>query len=654
MSDDEGAPLSVWIGLSVITVLAFWSQAAVTEERFVPALNVIATKFNIPDDIAGATLMAAGASSPELFSSIMALFVTHSALGLGTIVGSEIFNQLVICAGAIFAAKSGYLELDRAIIAREVFFYALSIGLLLYVLHDVEPTADDDMEHIFISFFDACILFSGYIAYVLVCANFEAIVKLFSCKTAEEEDYEAQSVQDAMFGHLDNIPFVKVGLADPAANFVDAHDMAEDGDEEHSNTIGGLPHEESEDSSMPDLGSSRYGSVTSSVSSSPQGDNVSNRKSLLERSMRHSLNQFPEGYSARFFRFLVEVDKPSEQHEVHDIEYNSFQETMSCFLWQRSLFYSKSKLATKGWNLRWFNFTAESVHSVPDRADSLKHRITYPHFEEIEVDEARLVVCIINPDPKRPNCYLMAPSREIFDAVVRKLDEISGATAEQNFEGGSMLEDDDPDSHGSLLDFPYGGSSMEIAFHIILFPLKALMHYTIPDVRVLDSHGNPTATLGKAFMTAFMCLIWLIVGSYAMVASLEALADMMNIPDAVIGVTVSAAGTSLPNYVASKIAAEKGFGNMAVSNAFGSNTFNIMVALGLPWVLYTSFGTHFEPYHGLRNDGILESVLIMSLVLAVFVINVLMSGFKLYRWHAFLYICLYVAYLTFAIGQVYW
>jgi hypothetical protein len=69
----------------------------------------------------------------------------------------------------------------------------------LYVLHDVEPTADDDMEHIFISFFDACILFSGYIAYVLVCANFEAIVKLFSCKTAEEEDYEAQSVQVRLY-----------------------------------------------------------------------------------------------------------------------------------------------------------------------------------------------------------------------------------------------------------------------------------------------------------------------------------------------------------------------------------------------------------------------------------------------------------------------
>ena len=60
---------------------------------FVPALNVLAVEFNIPDDVAGATLMAAGASSPELFSSIVSLFITHSALGLGTIVGSEIFNQ---------------------------------------------------------------------------------------------------------------------------------------------------------------------------------------------------------------------------------------------------------------------------------------------------------------------------------------------------------------------------------------------------------------------------------------------------------------------------------------------------------------------------------------------------------------------------------
>jgi Ca2+/Na+ antiporter len=93
-TEDDGASLGVWIGLSVIAAVSFYFQAALTEERLVPALNVIAVQFNIPDDVAGATLMAAGASSPELFSSIVSLFITHSALGLGTIVGSEIFNQV--------------------------------------------------------------------------------------------------------------------------------------------------------------------------------------------------------------------------------------------------------------------------------------------------------------------------------------------------------------------------------------------------------------------------------------------------------------------------------------------------------------------------------------------------------------------------------
>ena len=81
------APWYMWLLLIVIAAVSFWAQATTTEERLVPALNVIATKYNISPDIAGATLMAAGASSPELFSSIVSLFITHSSLGLGTIVG---------------------------------------------------------------------------------------------------------------------------------------------------------------------------------------------------------------------------------------------------------------------------------------------------------------------------------------------------------------------------------------------------------------------------------------------------------------------------------------------------------------------------------------------------------------------------------------
>jgi len=92
---------------------------------------------------------------------------------------------------------------------------------------------------------------------------------------------------------------------------------------------------------------------------------------------------------------------------------------------------------------------------------------------------------------------------------------------------------------------------------------------------------------------------------------------------------------------------------MAVSNAFGSNTFNIMIGLGLPWLLYTSFGTGFQPYHGLRDEGITESVVVLGSVLLVFVAVVLSSGFVLYRWHAVLFIILYIAYLAYEIGRVY-
>jgi Ca2+/Na+ antiporter len=112
------------------------------------------------------------------------------------------------------------------------------------------------------------------------------------------------------------------------------------------------------------------------------------------------------------------------------------------------------------------------------------------------------------------------------------------------------------------------------------------------------------------------------------------------------------AGTSLPNYVASKVAAENGFGNQAVSNAFGSNTFNIMVGLGLPWMLYTSFGTHFEPYDGLKDDKILESIIILAVVLAVFVVFMLFSGFVIHKWHGIVFLLMYVAYVALAIIQV--
>lgn len=333
---------------------------------------------------------------------------------------------------------------------------------------------------------------------------------------------------------------------------------------------------------------------------------------------------------------------------------------MNCFLWQKSYFYSNAKFAMNGWNPRWFTFTRDRVYSVPDRYDADRHRMSYPSFTEVEIDTKRLLIKLTNPKEPGRDYLMMAPSEDIMEAVVEKL----GIIIESNLKKAESKvespedEPDDPEFDSSddfedLTQFPVGGNIVAIVLFCCLFPLKFLMQYTCPDVRKMDRAGNPTSTLSMAWLAILSCLGWLVVGSYAMVASLENLAALMDIPDAVVGVTVSAAGTSLPNYVASKVAAQNGFGNMAVSNAFGSNTFNIMVGLGLPWVLYTSFGTGFEPYHGLRDEGITQSVMILASVLLVFVVFMLQSGFVLLKWHGIVFALMYIAYLVFAIGQVY-
>ena len=115
-----------------------------------------------------------------------------------------------------------------------------------------------------------------------------------------------------------------------------------------------------------------------------------------------------------------------------------------------------------------------------------------------------------------------------------------------------------------------------------------------------------------------------------------------------MGVTLSAAGTSLPAYIASRIAAERGFGNQAVANVFGSNTFNIAIGLGLPWAIYIAVNG-LEPYQDLANEGILQSMVILAGTLILFLILMITSGFVLQKWHADLFVLLYSIYIMYAV-----
>ena len=120
--------------LLLTIVLCFWGMAVVCEDYYVPALKIMCLDYKISDAVAGSTFMAAGASSPELFVSLSALFIEDSSVGLGTVVGSEIFNHLIIPAISIYYAKGGELALDYRIIIKDIVFYALSLMFLVVAI----------------------------------------------------------------------------------------------------------------------------------------------------------------------------------------------------------------------------------------------------------------------------------------------------------------------------------------------------------------------------------------------------------------------------------------------------------------------------------------------------------------------------------------
>lgn len=62
----------------------------------------------------------------------------------------------------------------------------------------------------------------------------------------------------------------------------------------------------------------------------------------------------------------------------------------------------------------------------------------------------------------------------------------------------------------------------------------------------------------------------------------------MGIPDTVMGLTFVAAGVSVPDALSSIAVIKEGYGDMAVSNAVGSNVFDILICLGLPWFIQTT------------------------------------------------------------------
>jgi cation:H+ antiporter len=133
----------------------------------------------------------------------------------------------------------------------------------------------------------------------------------------------------------------------------------------------------------------------------------------------------------------------------------------------------------------------------------------------------------------------------------------------------------------------------------------------------------------------------LVIGSQWLVSASVSFAKALGVSDLVIGLTIVAAGTSMPEVATSIMAALRKERDIAIGNVVGSNTFNILGSLGISGMV-ASGGLAMSP--AVLNFDIWVMLAVVFACLPVFI-----SGREIARWEGFVFIGYYVAYAAYLI-----
>jgi len=169
---------------------------------------------------------------------------------------------------------------------------------------------------------------------------------------------------------------------------------------------------------------------------------------------------------------------------------------------------------------------------------------------------------------------------------------------------------------------------------------RRLLSIVIPDPRKFP----------KLYLVTFvMSIVAISVLSYLLVESGVALAEILGIPPVIVALTILAAGTSVPDLLSSIVVAKQGRGDMAVSNAVGSNVFDILFGLGAPWLFILLWKKEAVP---VATENLIGSVILLfATVVAVFFL-LIVRKWKIGRRAGFFLIFLYLLYLGYNIINV--
>ncbi|KAL7044326.1 hypothetical protein ACKWTF_001882 [Chironomus riparius] len=486
-------------------IYMFVALAIVCDEFFVPSLDVIIEKLGITDDVAGATFMAAGGSAPELFTSVIGVFVSFDDVGIGTIVGSAVFNILFVIGMCALFSKT-LLTLTWWPLFRDCTFYSVSLLTLIYFFRDNK-----------IFWWEALLLFLIYVTYA-VFMKFNQQVE--------------RAVKKVVYKNKGN-----------AANSSETSMATQAG--------GGSV-------------TSRAASESRSGPGSSSAPGNSTAQTATGAKFRHGLLQL-----------MIHTIDP-----LHD-----------------------GKVDEK----------ATQLHAI-----------------------ASLKVLLDATKPQRGAATSSAANHIKINLKETTLGRPNG-NIDTTLDSGP--DDDEPEA----LSMAWPSGTKDRITYLLVAPIIFPLWLTLPDTR--------TPKGKKWFPVTFIgSIVWIAAYSYLMVWWANVAGDTANIPPEIMGLTLLAAGTSIPDLITSVIVARKGFGDMAVSSSVGSNIFDVTVGLPVPWLIYGII--YGEPVE-VSSEGMVCSITILFLMLLFVTISIACFRWKMNKGLGLVMFVLYFVFVAVSLGFEY-
>ncbi|XP_041864772.1 sodium/potassium/calcium exchanger 3 [Melanotaenia boesemani] len=492
---------------ALCAIYMFYALAIVCDDYFVPSLEKISENLQLSEDVAGATFMAAGSSAPELFTSLIGVFITKGDVGVGTIVGSAVFNILVIIGlSGIFAGQT--VALTWWSLFRDSFYYILSVLALILVIYDAR-----------VVWWESLLLMTMYAIYIIIM-KFNAPISVFVMRQFRSSRLCCRRSEE----HRDN-----------------------------------------------KMGEEAAGCNTSLV--------------LLNKGQAHGQENPP----------VIMVDE--------------------------LLILNPHKLTFSDAGLR----IMITPHFSPRTRLSMAGRVLISERQRLIRSTKHQ-----RDGEAGPGSRGGSNSNSLKRTGSCSLENGGGRSGLRDAESGDKPgaevcrpEEEEEDDDGIFSPMRIPGSCCARIKWLITWPLSFLLYCTVPNCVLPRWH--------RWFMVTFVAsTLWIAVFSYLMVWMVTIISYTLDIPDYIMGITFLAAGTSVPDCMASLIVARQGMGDMAVSNSIGSNIFDILLGLGFPWALRTLVVDHGSIV-SINNKGLVYSVVLLLASVFLTVTSVHLNHWRLDR-----------------------